>query len=95
MTYALTAKTYNGLTQPLSVTAKTAGLGAITVKYDGSTTEPKDAKTYVVTASIAESTNYTAADIILGNHTINKAELTVIGIEAKAYDGTTGADGLA
>ena len=93
LTYDNTAKTYNGLVQPLSVTAKTAGLGTITVKYDESTTEPKDAKTYAVTVSIAEAANYSATttDISLGNYIIDKAPLTITGgtIEAKTYDGTS------
>ncbi|WP_198142871.1 S-layer homology domain-containing protein [Syntrophomonas zehnderi] len=92
LTYDLTAKTYNGLAQPLSVIAKTAGLGTITVKYDGGATAPKDAKTYAVTVSIAEGTNYasTTADISLGNYIIDKAALTIIGctIAVKTYDGT-------
>lgn len=95
LTYDLTAKTYNGLAQPLSVTAKTTGIGAATVKYDGSTAEPKDADSYAVTVSIAEGTNYAAADISLGDYVINRAVLTVTGIAAKTYDGTTDASGLA
>lgn len=90
LTYQLAAKTYSGLAQPLSVTGP-AGLGAITVKYDGSAIQPKDAKTYAVTVSIAAGTNFEAAtaDISLGNYTINKANLAVTGASAKTYDGTT------
>lgn len=95
LTYQLAAKTYSGLAQPLSVTGP-AGLGAITVKYDGSAIQPKDAKTYAVTVSIAAGINYTATtvDIPLGNYSINKANLIVTGASAKAYDGTTEATGI-
>ncbi len=99
LTYELAAKSYNGLAQPVTVTAAPgiSGLGEITVKYNGSTTAPKDKGTYAVTVSIAEGTNYAASttDFELGNYTINKAELTATGIAAKTYDGTTDASGLA
>ncbi len=95
LTYQLAARTYNGLAQPFSVTGP-AGLGVITVKYDGSATQPKDAKTYAVTVSIAAGTNYaaTTVDIPLGDYSINKANLTVTGASAKTYDGTTDATGV-
>ena len=95
--YNLTAKTYNGLAQPVTVAAAEgiSGLGEITVKYNGSTDEPKNAGTYAVTVSIAESENYDSADIPLGDYIIDKAELSITGIDAKIYDGTKDASGLA
>lgn len=99
LTYSVDTKTYNGLAQPVKVAAASGitGLGEITVKYCGSTTAPKDKGAYAVTMSIAEGTNYaaTTADISLGDYTISKAELTVTGIAAKPYDGTTDVSGLA
>lgn len=97
LTYSVDTKTYNGLAQPVTVAAAEgiSGLGEITVKYNGSIDEPKNAGTYVVTVSIAGSENYVATDIPLGNYTINKAELSITGIDAKIYDGTKDASGLA
>lgn len=96
LSYNLATKTYNGLAQPPIVKGTYIGLGEITLKYDGSTIQPKDAKTYTVTASIAEGENFTATteDITLGNYTIERAALSVSGIQPKSYDGTTDASGL-
>jgi hypothetical protein len=74
---------YNGSAQPIAPVANAGtGLGAVTVKYDGSSTAPTNAGVYVVTADIAEGTNYTAAtNVALGFYTINKmlaTETTVI-----------------
>jgi hypothetical protein len=71
------------------------GFGAFTVKYDGKTDEPKNAGTYAVTVDIAEGeNNIAAAGISLGNYTINKSILTVVGADVtpKTYDGTTDAN---
>jgi hypothetical protein len=65
---------YNGSSQGIgAVTAKdgVTGLGAITVKYNGSTTLPVNAGTYAVTADIAAGSNYSAAlGLSLGSYTI-------------------------
>jgi len=69
--------TYNGTARSVSVTAdpaKTSGMGAITVKYDGSETAPTNAKTsYAVTFDVATNINYNAATLSAGTLTINKA----------------------
>jgi hypothetical protein len=51
--------------------------GTITVKYAGSTTAPKDAGTYEVTAEISGGTEYAAVSIPLGEYTIAKREITL------------------
>lgn len=92
--YDLTPKTYNGFAQPLTVTGA-AGLGAITVKYDGNETAPTNAGTYAVTVDITEGTDFgSATGVSLGNYIISKAELTITGgsVAAKTYDGTTTAE---
>ncbi|MDR2814975.1 MAG: MBG domain-containing protein, partial [Prevotellaceae bacterium] len=51
------------------------GMGAITVKYNGSETLPDSVGVYAITADIAADTNFTAAsDLALGKFTIEKAE---------------------
>ena len=63
--------------QTYEVTADAAegvvGLGEITLLYNGTATAPVNAGTYLVNASIAAGTNYTAAEIYLGNLVIAKA----------------------
>ena len=77
LNYNLTGVVYNGSAQPVAVTAKDGkNLGDITVKYDGSTTEPTNAGTYAVTVDIAGSDEYNAAGLSLGNYTINRATYT-------------------
>ncbi|MDR1642996.1 MAG: cadherin-like beta sandwich domain-containing protein [Clostridiales bacterium] len=90
-----TGRTYTGLPQGIAAPSTTAtGFGAISVKYDGLGDVPANAKTYAVTAEIAEGTNYTSAKLELGNYTIAKAKLTPSGatVAPKTYDGTTAAD---
>lgn len=94
LNYGPTTKTYNGLPQPLDVRGA-AGLGAITVKYDGNETAPTNAGTYAVTVDIADGTDFgPATGVSLGNYIISKAELTITGgsVAAKTYDGTTTAE---
>ncbi|MDR2466540.1 MAG: InlB B-repeat-containing protein, partial [Prevotellaceae bacterium] len=72
---------YNGAAQPVAVTPAdgVAGMGAITVKYDGSTTAPTNAGVYSVTADIAASRNYKAAsDLPLGNYIVAKADIAAV-----------------
>jgi hypothetical protein len=69
--------TYNGSVQKnVSVSKKTTAIGDFMVKYkyNGSGTDPVDAKMYAVTASIAANANYKAVDLDLGNYTINRAD---------------------
>lgn len=89
LTYSLTSKTYNGKAQGVKVTPRT-GVGAVTVKYNGSTTVPKNAGTYSVTADVAAGTNYSAAsNLALGSYTINKANLSgsVVSVASKVWSG--------
>jgi len=93
LTYSLTSKTYNGTGQPVSVTSSANGIGALSVKYNGSATQPINAGTYSVSVDIAEGTNYSAATLTLGNYTIAPKTITITGatLAAKTYDGTTDA----
>jgi hypothetical protein len=65
---------YSGAAQPIAPEAYAGtGLGAVAVKYDGSAVAPVNAGVYVVTADIAEGTNYSAAtNVALGFYTINR-----------------------
>jgi len=69
---------YTGTAQGIGdVTAKTAGLGTITVYYNGNPDQPIDIGTYVVTVDIAESTNFDAVSgIVLGEYIIIEPEET-------------------
>ena len=75
--YTLANVTYNGLAQGIAVSIKSGftGMGAITVKYNASTTIPVNRGTYAVTVQIGSGTNFnaTVSDIALGSFTINKA----------------------
>ena len=54
---------YDGKSHGVTVTTTPAGLeGSVTVKYDGSTSEPVFVASYAVTASM-DNTNYSAADV--------------------------------
>jgi hypothetical protein len=91
-TVAITEKEYNGAAQGITApTKKTEGIGDITLKYSDSAVVPADAGTYTVKAVIAESTNYSAAEITLGTYTITPKSISISGavIAAKVYNGTT------
>jgi len=87
-------KTYDG-NPIMAITAystSSCSMGAITVLYNDSKTEPKNAGIYKVYASIAANENYAAEKILLGDLTISKAKATFnisATIENKEYDGTT------
>ena len=72
------AKDYTG--SPITVSAPTSsknGIGARTVKYNGSATAPTDVGSYTVTFDVAEGQNYTAATgLSIGTLTINKVNYT-------------------
>jgi len=72
-----TTATYDGTAKSVSITAdpaKTSGMGAITVKYDGNATAINAKTSYAVTFDVAASTNYTAVTSLnAGTLTINKA----------------------
>ncbi|SDJ78006.1 Cadherin-like beta sandwich domain-containing protein [Pedobacter sp. ok626] len=80
-------QTYDGTAKSATVTTNPAGLSGVSITYDGSTTLPTAAGTYVVVASLTHA-NYTAADVI-GNLVIGKgtASLT-LGNLSQAYDGS-------
>ncbi len=68
--------TYNGEARIVTVTTKAGirGMGAITVKYNGSTETPVNAGSYAITIDIGEGGNYKAATgIAAGTLTIQKA----------------------
>ncbi|MDR1335976.1 MAG: MBG domain-containing protein [Tannerella sp.] len=72
------AVTYNGQPQPFPITRKTAGIGDITVYYNGHTAVPVDAGTYTITVSIAANANYDAATLSFGSdYVINPITPTI------------------
>lgn len=81
LTYDLLAVDYDGTAKPLTVTAVSGKtLGAVTVKYNGSTTKPINADTYAVTVDITGNDEYNSVTgLYLGDYRINKI----------AYKGTT------
>ncbi len=95
------SKTYDGTETPVTVTSTLSSpyIGSITVKYDGDTTVPTDAGTYIITIDVAsptisgnDSTGYYAAvsGLELGTLTIDPATLTLtVSVSDKTYDGTT------
>lgn len=77
LTYTLTDTTYNKTQHSVTITPNT-GVGAVTVKYNGSTTAPINAGAYVLTVNIADGTSFGAATgIVIGNWTILKVSLTI------------------
>ena len=79
-----TAQPYDGTPKTVTVQTNDAiGMGKVTVYYEGdsdttytrSEKAPVNAGTYKVILSVAEGTNYTAAEIEAGTMTINKAVL--------------------
>ena len=72
--------TYDGQPKQAQVQEKSeiTGIGAITVKYNGSETAPTDAGTYTVTFDVAEGADYAAATgLSAGSFTIAKATPTI------------------
>jgi len=75
--------TYNGQAQAATVTVTNYSLpvaGTLTLKYDGSTTVPTNAKTYTLTADFTpgDLANFNSINNgAVGNFTINKVVLTV------------------
>ncbi|WP_457945454.1 InlB B-repeat-containing protein [Caproiciproducens sp. LBM24188] len=74
LVHALTAVDYDGSAKNVTVTASPGkNLGAITIRYNGSTTPPINAGIYTVTVDIAESEEYKAVSgLFLGSFAINK-----------------------
>ena len=85
---------YNGAAQGVGSVTGPAGVGTITVKYDGSETVPTDAGTYAITVELSGGPDYEATTVSLGSYTIAKATLTIAGgtVSSKVYDGSATAD---
>ena len=62
---------FGGLSAP---TTTKAGMGSVTVKYDGNATVPTNAGTYTVTFDVAESQNYNAVNLPIGTLKINQID---------------------
>lgn len=82
---------YGGSTAPVAApTIKDSSkkIGAVTVKYNGTTEEPKVAGTYHVTFDVAESADYNAAkDLEIGTFKITQKELKMTAkAESRAYE---------
>lgn len=72
-----TVQTYDGNTVTVTITAGSGikGMGAITVKYNGSTEAPSNAGSYVVTVDVSDGSNYNArTGMEIGTLTIQKAD---------------------
>ena len=85
-------KVYDEKTVVVTASAKSSGLGTITVKYNNSSTPPSTAGKYTVTADIADGVDYYASTITLGSFEISKAtpqldNLIVNNLSDKVYDG--------
>jgi hypothetical protein len=81
---------YDGLGHGATVTTTPNGLSGVSVTYDGSATEPTDAGSYDVVATL-DNTNY-AAEEVPGTLVINPKHITAsYTIAGKTYDGDTDA----
>ncbi len=72
-----TVQTYDGNAVAVTITAGSGikGMGAITVKYNGSTKAPSNAGSYVVTVDVSDGGNYNArTGMVIGTLTIDKAD---------------------
>lgn len=72
-----TVQTYDGNAVTVTITAGSGikGMGAITVKYNGSTEAPSNAGSYVVTVDVSDGGNYNArTGMVIGTLTIDKAD---------------------
>ena len=88
LNYSINNKVYNGKAQPVPVTPK-EGVGAVTVKYNGSTNVPVKAGTYSVTADVAKNENFDATTgIALGTYTIQPADIKNVKIPDQVWTGT-------
>ncbi|MBO9522659.1 MAG: PxKF domain-containing protein [Nocardioidaceae bacterium] len=84
------AHTYDGLPHGATVTTNPAGLGTVTVTYDGSSTVPTDAGSYAVHATL-DNPNY-EADPVDGTLVIAPKHVTgSFTVDDKTYDGNANA----
>lgn len=82
-----TEATYTGKPQAATIQANAtvAGMGAVTIKYNGSEMAPTNAGTYTVTFDVAKGENYAAATgLSAGTFTIAKAEQEALTIDSAA-----------
>ncbi|MDR0303253.1 MAG: MBG domain-containing protein [Chitinispirillales bacterium] len=75
LTFAIPAgKVYNGTAQGIGNVTGASGVGTITVKYNGVTSTPVNAGSYLVSADVAEGDYYgSAMGVALGTYVIGKA----------------------
>ena len=79
-------QTYDGAPKSPTVTTTPAGLGGVSIMYNGSATAPTNAGSYAVVASL-DNQNYQAANAT-GTLIINKAAaILTLGNLAQTYDG--------
>ncbi|HKH10654.1 MAG TPA: MBG domain-containing protein [Rubrobacter sp.] len=74
------SKTYDGQAHSVSVDTDPAGLGGVSVTYDGGQTRPTDAGSYAVVANL-DNRNYRASDLP-GTLTVAKKALSVKAADA-------------
>lgn len=77
------AAAYSKTRQGVAVAPKSgiAGMGAVTVKYNGSTVQPDQAGDYAVSVDVAEGTHFKAAQgIAIGTFTITPKQLTSVSV---------------
>ncbi|XOQ48503.1 MAG: hypothetical protein ACFWUM_06240 [Eubacteriales bacterium] len=92
--YDLSAVDYDGNAKFVNVTAGLGkNLGAITIRYNGSTTQPINAGSYTITVDVSESEEYEAVSgLSLGSFTINKIAYSgTKTLSANVFSGQVGA----
>ena len=89
-------QTYDGNPKTVTVTSKTGkSSGAITVKYNDSTTAPSDAGSYTVTFDVMAVAGWNAANglpagiLLIGNATSTAADFDISGTGTHIFDGST------
>jgi hypothetical protein len=87
---------YDGSPKKVTVTAKNGTTtGAITVKYNGDTTDPSAVGSYTVTFDVAETSTWKAAkdlsagELIIGTPTPKLAHFNIVGTGTVYFDPTT------
>ena len=92
LSYSIPTDTvYDGQEHPIDVTKIEQNYGVISVYYNGGTTVPKNAGTYVITCNISATSYFGAVSgMVLGTYTIAKAPLYLsFNVNDKVYDGKT------
>jgi len=88
--------TYDGSSKTITIMPKGGkSTGAITVKYNESTTAPSDVGTYTLTFDVAATTNYNAVNglsagiLTIGKSTPTAEDFNISGIGSFYYDGSS------